>query len=118
MNIVCLHDELHDYDIEALEQQGYDEIIYHYTNDHWEGYGQLIGLKMENGRIRFEVQELGHCSCYSPSDNGVTQVYTAKELNDMLFSDNVLDSRDLHSEIADFIRKSTKAAERRLLEEN
>ena len=113
MRIVCLNHELACWDIDALRDDGYDEIIYHYIDDGYDGEGQLIALHTASERIY--VYNLGHCSCYGPVDDGPCACYTYNEMNDILFNPDVLAGRDLIEPLGDFLRNSVKASEERYL---
>lgn len=80
MEIVALNDELSEYDL-AFDHNLYKKIVYYYTSEAYEGYGELIALSNEN---MLYVYNLSHCSCYGPMENGgpdetlTVQEYLAK----------------------------------------
>ena len=60
----CNSEELSQYELEGVECQGIDEIWYHYNCGGYEGWGHLLA-RIED---RYELFDLGHCSCYGPTD--------------------------------------------------
>ena len=57
------HEELDEYDLEYLDKEFYEYLIYNYYNGGYEGDGAAV-LKDEDGK--FILMDLGHCSCFGP----------------------------------------------------
>lgn len=57
--------ELYECQLDDLESQNIDEIWYWYAWVSYEGFGELIARKGE----RYDRFDLGHCSCYGPTDH-------------------------------------------------
>ena len=66
------------YDIERIEKLNIDEIWYWYEQGSYEGSGQML---MRRGD-QFDLHDMGHCSCYGPTDNATFKPQTLKELKD------------------------------------
>ena len=58
--------ELSQWDIEKIEEEdaGIDEIWYYYVNGGYDGGGQLLLRKGD----KYHLHDMGHCSCYGPTD--------------------------------------------------
>lgn len=56
-------DALSEYDLEYLDEESYEYLIYNYEISPWEGSGAAV-FKDNNGK--FILIDLGHCSCYGP----------------------------------------------------
>ena len=56
-------EELGEYDLEYLDKEVYEYLIYNYHYEEYEGSGAAV-LKDKNGKFMFI--DLGHCSCYGP----------------------------------------------------
>lgn len=54
-------DKLSNWDLESLD---FDEIWYSYTHGYYEGSGDMIVRKGD----LFTHHDMGHCSCYGPTD--------------------------------------------------
>ena len=57
-------DPLDSYDMEYFGST-IEEVWYWYTQGHYEGNGALIARNYEN---KFIAHDMGHCSCYGPTD--------------------------------------------------
>lgn len=57
--------ELDEYDIEYVDKLGIDEAWYWYTTAPYEGSGQMV---MRKGML-FDVHDMGHCSCFGPTEH-------------------------------------------------
>jgi hypothetical protein len=49
------------------DEQEFDWVVYYYEQGDYDGNGEAVALK--NGVLY--VQNLGHCSCYGPMDDGL-----------------------------------------------
>ena len=56
-------DSLNEYDLEYLDKEAYEYLIYNYEVGYYDGSGVAV-LKDNNGK--FILMDLGHCSCYGP----------------------------------------------------
>lgn len=56
-------DSLSKYDLEYLDKEAYEYLIYNYEVGGYDGSGAAV-LKDKNGK--FILIDLGHCSCYGP----------------------------------------------------
>jgi hypothetical protein len=74
MEIVALNGELSEYEIKAVSS--HSKIVYHYTDGGYDGWGELIGWN-EDGSL--SVYDLGHCSCFGPTDEGPYETLTVEE---------------------------------------
>lgn len=54
---------LDEYDLEYLDEEVYEYLIYNYHDEGYEGDGAAV-LKDKNGK--FTLIGLGHCSCFGP----------------------------------------------------
>ena len=70
--------ELHEYDFEDLKNLGIDEVWYWYASGDYEGSGQIL---MRQG-ILFDVGDMGHCSCFGPTENLSFKGKTWEELHE------------------------------------
>lgn len=62
-------DELNEYDINDMDGESFDFIVYWYESGSYDGDGEAVGyIKEEN--ILY-VTSLSHCSCYGPMDGGM-----------------------------------------------
>jgi len=68
--------ELADYELEYLEKLDIDEIWYWYGTGSYEGSGQIL---MRKGDM-YDLHDMGHCSCYGPTDNVEFKGSTLDEL--------------------------------------
>ena len=59
------HDELGEYDLAQIPHDEYQWLVYSYTIDSYEGFGEAVALT-KGGEIH--VHLLSHCSCYGPLD--------------------------------------------------
>lgn len=56
-------DALDGYDLEYLDKEAYEYLVYNYKISPWEGDGAAV-LKDNDGK--FILIDLGHCSCFGP----------------------------------------------------
>ena len=57
--------ELGEYEIEDFQKQGVDEVWYWYVTYGYEASGQVLMRKDD----KWAVHDMGHCSCYGPTDS-------------------------------------------------
>lgn len=70
-------EELSENDLQNVYAINVDAIWYWYVNGGYEGSGQMLILKGE----KWALEDLGHCSCYGPTDTlGAEPNATLKEL--------------------------------------
>lgn len=55
---------------------GYDVIVSSYRAGSYEGSGEAYCLYKKDNVWMIDVINCGHCSCYGPSDNGVSDTFT------------------------------------------
>lgn len=76
------HEELDDYDLEYLDKEAYEYLIYNYHYEEYEGDGVAL-LKDNNGK--FMLIYLGHCSCYGPLEECNPKcIYSLEEITKLL----------------------------------
>ncbi len=76
------HEELDEYDLEYLDKEAYEYLIYNYESGDYEGDGAAV-LKDKNGK--FILIDLGHCSCYGPLEERVPKcIYSLEEIIKLL----------------------------------
>lgn len=76
------HEELDEYDLEYLDKEVYEYLIYNYHYEEYEGNGAAV-LKDKNGKFMFI--ELGHCSCYGPLEERIPKcIYSLEEIIKLL----------------------------------
>ena len=68
--------ELHEWDFRYLDKLSLDEIWYWYGVGDYEGAGQLLMRKGE----KYDLHDMGHCSCYGPVEE---VVFKPQELEDL-----------------------------------
>lgn len=59
-----LTDDLEDYELDDLIKVGVEEIWFWYARGGYEGSGQML----MRGHGGFDVHDMGHCSCYGPTE--------------------------------------------------
>ena len=75
-------EELDEYDLEYLDKEVYEYLIYNYHYEEYEGSGAAV-LKDKNGKFMFI--ELGHCSCYGPiEERNPKCIYSRDEMVKLL----------------------------------
>lgn len=73
---------LGEYDLEYLDKEVYEYLIYNYHYEEYEGSGAAV-LKDKNGKFMFI--ELGHCSCYGPiEERNPKCIYSRDEMVKLL----------------------------------
>ena len=83
-------DELSDWDFKEIQAEAYKWIVYEYESGSYDGSGQAVAFKEENGLLY--VKNLGHCSCYGPMDSWETdcEVMTVAEF--LRDKDSIMDT--------------------------
>lgn len=82
-------DELSSYNFESLNKNrpldiAIQSIVYSYENGGYDGNGLAVYLDT-NGD--YHLDELGHCSCYGPFDDGFNKItYTRQQIIELLRS--------------------------------
>lgn len=75
-------DSLGEYNLEYLDEEDYEYLIYNYADFGYDGDGVAI-LKDENGK--FILIGLGHCSCYGPlEERNPKCIYSLEEITRLL----------------------------------
>lgn len=74
-------DELSDYDLKELRDD-LEWLVVFYECWSYEGDGEAVGYL--DGKLYF--QNLGHCSCYGPTDGGFSDVHSIEEFKESLDS--------------------------------
>lgn len=70
------------YDLEYLDKEAYEYLIYSYKVGDCDGSGAAV-LKDNNGK--FILIDLGHCSCYGPLEERIPKcVYSREEIIKLL----------------------------------
>jgi hypothetical protein len=91
------------FDIERLESLGVEKAWYWYSQGSYEGSGQLLMLK--DGL--YYTHDMGHCSCYGPTDN--LELQNGKVLEALEASS----SKEYWQSILPLVKKA-RAAEKRV----
>lgn len=75
-------DSLNKYDLEYLDKEAYEYLIYNYEAGDYQGDGAAV-LKDNNGK--FILIDLGHCSCYGPlEERNPKCIYSLEEIIKLL----------------------------------
>lgn len=75
-------DSLDEYDLEYLDKEAYEYLIYNYEVGCYDGSGAAV-LKDNNGK--FILIDLGHCSCYGPlEERNPKCIYSREEIIKLL----------------------------------
>lgn len=75
-------DSLDKYDLEYLDKEAYEYLIYNYEVGYCDGSGAAV-LKDNNGK--FILIDLGHCSCYGPlEERNPKCIYSLEEITKLL----------------------------------
>lgn len=75
-------DSLDKYDLEYLDKEIYEYLIYNYEVGYYDGDGAAV-LKDKNGK--FILIDLGHCSCYGPlEERNPKCIYSLDEIIKLL----------------------------------
>lgn len=75
-------DSLDEYDLEDLDKEAYEYLIYNYEVGYYDGSGAAV-LKDNNGK--FILIDLGHCSCYGPlEERNPKCIYSLEEIIKLL----------------------------------
>lgn len=75
-------DSLDEYDLEYLDEEAYEYLIYNYEVGDYEGDGAAV-LKDNNGK--FILIDLDHCSCYGPlEERNPKCIYSLDEIIKLL----------------------------------
>ena len=75
-------DSLGEYDLEYLDKEAYEYLIYNYEVGCYDGSGAAV-LKDNNGK--FMLIDLGHCSCYGPLEECSPKcIYSLDEITKLL----------------------------------
>lgn len=61
MEVYCVGQD----ELDFTEDDRYEWVVYEYTEDWYEGYGEAVALRKDGLLCIFN---LGHCSCYGPLD--------------------------------------------------
>lgn len=70
------------YDLEYLDKEAYEYLIYNYELGDYDGSGAAV-LKDKNGK--FMLIDLGHCSCYGPLEECNPKcIYSREEIIKLL----------------------------------
>lgn len=73
---------LDEYDLEYLDKEAYEYLIYNYHHKNYEGEGAAV-LKDKNGK--FTLIGLGHCSCFGPLEEcNAKCIYSREEIIKLL----------------------------------
>ena len=75
-------DSLDEYDLEYLDKEAYEYLIYNYEVGDYDGSGAAV-LKDNNGK--FMLIDLGHCSCFGPLEECKPKcIYSLEEIIKLL----------------------------------
>ena len=62
-------DQLKDYDLAYVKEDGYEWLIYWYEEGYYDGSGEAVALRKDGQLV---IKNLGHCSCYGPMEDWET----------------------------------------------
>ena len=65
-----------EYDIKAINDLGVDEVWYWYASGSYEGQGQILMRKDD----KYDIHDMGHCSCYGPLEHAKFIPQTSEKL--------------------------------------
>ena len=83
--------DLEEWEIEKLNKLGLDEIWYWYGVGDYEGAGQLLMRKGE----KYDLHDMGHCSCYGPVEEVVFHPQKLKDLKSVCSEDYATECKPL-----------------------
>lgn len=75
-------DSLDEYDLEYLDKEAYEYLIYNYEVGDYCGSGAAV---LKDNNDKFILIDLGHCSCYGPlEERNPKCIYSLEEITKLL----------------------------------
>lgn len=98
-------EELDKFDLEnlKLEENQFKWMVYWYEIDMMEGSGEAVALHVETGLLH--VEDLGHCSCYGPLDDGILLSGDTYTVEKFLSDKDDITEFDARKEVKDKVRE-------------